>query len=210
VNVKLSHDVSFSAVVVEGARIFPNSYKLKIDMLTLTENAVHQNVAIQRILAFIKDILNGSVFCHIKNPNASKIARLAKDSRVILFPEEPYDQIIGMILLNKLHAIVEETLEIDSIQISSNIAPDLTYTVDDFETFEFDNEKIELPWWDRFDPTTTDNSRKLKKAETWSDYNLGWEAKTNAEIELDFILEMNDNDKQPDVVVLDGGPDAEN
>lgn len=203
-NVKLSHAVDFSAVVVEGSRIFPNSYKLKIDMVTLTENSEHQNIAIQRILIFIREILNGSIFCHVANPNATKLEKIAKGSRIILFPEEPFDQIVAMILFHKLHAIVEGNFEIESIKIGSNISPDLVYTVEDFEDFDYDEDNIEIPWWGRPDPTTTDNPKKLKKASSWSDINLEWEPKTDKQM-LEFIIELEDNKDSPDVVILDGG-----
>ncbi len=201
-NVKLSHDVSFSAVVVDGFQIFPNTYKLKIDMLTVTENAVHQNVAIQRILFFIKEILNGSVFIHAKNPNVKKISNLAKESRVILFPEEPFDQIIALILFHKLHAIVEGKFELDNIKIGSNVSPDLMYTVEDFENFEYDESKIESPWWQRPDPSTTDELKKIKKCNSWADLNLDWEENNS---DLQFVLELENNEVQPSIVVLDGG-----
>jgi len=206
-NVKLSHSVGFSAVVVDGTRIFPNSYKLKIDFLTLTENSVHQNVAIQRILIFIKEVLNNSVFIHDKNPNIKKIASLAKESRVILFPEEPFDQIVALILFHKLHAISEGKFEIDKIKIGSDISPDLQYTVEDFENFDYDSEKIEVPWWMRPDPSTTDDPKRLKFASSWADINLEWEPKTDKELDVVFELEMDDNMDSPDVVVLDGGND---
>src|ERR1035441_330722 len=116
-NIKLSHDVDFSAVIVDGDRIFPNFYKLKINLITLTENSSYQNVAIQRILIFLQEIFDGSILCNIKNINANKLIRIAKNSRVILLPEEPYDQIIAMILFHKLYAIVEGNFEIDSVII---------------------------------------------------------------------------------------------
>jgi hypothetical protein len=209
-NVKLSYNVGFSAVVVDGTRIFPNSYKLKIDMLTLTENSTHQNVAIQRILIFIKEVLNNSVFIHANNLNAKKIANLAKESRVIIFPEEPHDQIVALILFHKLHAIVEGRFEIDQIQISSNISPDLQYSIEDFENFEYDESKIEVPWWQRSDPSTTDDPKRLKFSSSWADINLEWEAKKEDDLDVEFVLELDNEDlDKPDVVVLDGGEDEE-
>ena len=202
-NVKISHDVSFSAVVVDGARIFPNSYKLKINMITMTDDNNHQNVAIQRILVFIQEIFNRSVLCHVNNPNVSKITKIAKDSRVILLPEEPYDQIIAMILFHKLHSIVEENFEIDTLIISSDISPNLQYTIEEFEYFEYEDKKIELPWWQRPDPSTTDNPKLFKKSARWSDMNLSWNKNDQESIDLIFHPEY-DNTEQ-DIVVLDGG-----
>ena len=205
-NIKLSHDVDFSAVIVDGDRIFPNFYKLKINLITLTENSSYQNVAIQRILIFLQEIFDGSILCNIKNINANKLIRIAKNSRVILLPEEPYDQIIAMILFHKLYAIVEGNFEIDSVIIGSNISPNLMYTIEDFEPFEFDKTKIDIPWWERSDPTTTDNTKLLKFAPSWADINLEW---NNDQIGLDYLDETKDNNIEPKIVVLEGGTDKE-
>jgi hypothetical protein len=205
VNVKLSYEVGFSAVVLEGSRLFPNTYKLKIDMLTLTENPIHQNVAIQRILIFLKEVMNNSVLVHAKNANSNKIKNLAKESRIIFTPEEPFDQIIALLLFHKLHAIVEGKFEIDQIKINSNISPDLFYTIEDFENFDYDIAKIEVPWWMRPDPTTTDDSKRLKFSSSWADINLEWDSKSDKEIDVVFELDLDDNIYKSDVVVLDGG-----
>ena len=204
-NVKLSHDIGFSAVVIEGDKIYPNTFYLKINMLTITENSVLQNVAIQRILFFLNEIMDGCTLCKISNPIANKFIKLAKESNVILLPEEPFDQVLGMILYSKLNAIVEGNLEIDVITIGSEFAPDLTYTIDDFEEFEFDSEKIELPWWERSDLCTSDNQKIIKKTPDWSSFGLGWDAKIGNDNMVDVVFEPEKDGPRPSVVVLDGG-----
>jgi len=206
-NVKLTHDINFSSIVVDGARIFPNSYYVKINMITATDNSAHQNIAIQRFLIFINEIMADSIFCFRDDPIAPKIFRLMKENRVILFPEEPYDQVIGFILFHKLSAITEGNIDIDSILISSNIAPDLTYTVEDFGSFSYDKTKIEIPWWDRSDISITDNPKQLKFLSSWADINLDWDQNENKEV-LDIELKTNDN-KNTDIIVVDGGASLE-
>jgi hypothetical protein len=208
-NVKLSHDVDFSAVIVDGSRIYPNNYQLKINMVTATDNSVHQNVAIQRILVFLTEVFDGSVFCYAENPLVAKLNNIAKESNIILFPEEPFDQIIGLVLFNKLSAIVEENLEIDSLIIGSEFAPDLRYTIEDFQEFPYDETKIEIPWWERSDLSTTDNRKRLKTLKSWDDINLAWDSQKNSKEDLEFILELEDNGSNPNVIVLEGGASNE-
>ena len=197
-NVKLSHDVSFSADVIEGTKVFPNFYNVKINMETLTEDNVHQNIAIQRIVVFLTEIINGSVFCCEKNPAAIKFARIAKGSRVIMFPEEPFDQILGMILFQKLNAIIEDKMEIESVTISSELAQHLTFTVDDFEEFKYTPIKDELPWWNRRELIVSNDPKKIKASDSWDDYGLDWNS-------VDIVLDLEHNKRQPVVIILDGG-----
>jgi hypothetical protein len=204
-NVKLSHDIGFSTVVIEGSKISPNSFYLKINMVTVSDNNILQNIAIQRILFFLNEVIHGSVLCKITNPIANKFIKLAKDSNVILLPEEPFDQVIGMILYSKLNSIVEGNLEIDLLTIGSEFAPDLTYSIEDFEEFAFDNSKVKFPWWERPDLTTSDTPRLMKKTPEWSTFGLGWDTKITTESGVEFVFEPEYDNNQPAVIVLDGG-----
>lgn len=197
---KLTHNIGFSAVVVDGARVFPNTYNLKLNMLITTDNRSCQNIALQRILFFINEVFGGSIFINASNENANKFQKLAKDSHVIVFPDDPFDQIIGMILFNKLESIAESFIEMESIEIGSNISPNLFYTIDEFEGFE---SELEEPWWIRADLTTTDDPKIAKKIPSWEDINLGWEE--NEEVDVDILLE-----DASDVIVLEGGEEKEN
>ena len=67
-NFKLANDFSFSAVIIDGSNIFPNFYNIKINMETMTENNNYQNIAIQRILVFLQEMLDGCIFCSENNP----------------------------------------------------------------------------------------------------------------------------------------------
>ena len=206
-NVRISHDINFSAVVVDGTKFFPNSYTVRINMITLTDNSLHQNVAIKRLLVFLREIINNSMFCGTKNPISSKLVRLAKNSNVIAFPEEPYDQIVAMILFSKLQSIVEDKFEIESIIIGSNIAPDLKYTVEEFESFEYDQNKVDLPWWERADPGTSDRKKDIKNTPSWTELNLDFTENTEPKSDVEIVFEIDDNINRPDFVVLDGGPE---
>ena len=203
-NFKLANDFSFSAVIIDGSNIFPNFYNIKINMETMTENNNYQNIAIQRILVFLQEMLDGCIFCSENNPIATKFIRLAKESRVILFPEEPYDQVIGMILFHKLNAITEDMLQVESVIISSELGENLTYTIDEFAEFEFMSAKVEIPWWDRSDLSVSNNIKQIKLTESWKDINLDWGAHNMLDVSVGLV----DNSKQPEVIILDGGATA--
>ena len=207
--IKLSQDIGFSAVVIDGSKIYPNYFTLKINMVfdSNNSNSFLQNIAIQRIEFFLNEILNGSILCKVSNPIANKFMRIAKNNTVILLPEEPFDQVIGMVLYSKLNAIVEGILEIDTLTIGSEFAPDITYTIEDFEDFKFEDEKIDSPWWERADATISNVPKLMKKTQNWSDIGLGWEENPESEVTLEFtpIIDTTDTTDRPDVIILEGG-----
>lgn len=205
-NVRLSHNVNFSAVMVDGLKIFPNNYNMKLNLITITDNHNYQNIALQRILFFIHEIFDSSVFISEKNAITTKLIKLAKDSQIIQFPEDPFDQIVGMILFDKLDAIVEERLEIESIVIGSDLTQDLFYTIDEYQEFEYDTTKIDIPWWDRSDLSTINNLKIISKLDKWKDINLDWDQDDLKDVE--FILDLEDNSNvsiDSNIIVLDGG-----
>lgn len=193
--------------MVDGGRIFPNNYDVTLNLVTTSENRIHQNVALQRILFIINEIFDESIFVAASNTNVSKLAKLAKDTHIIQFPEEPFDQIVGMILFNKLSAVVEENLEIESLDIGSNLTNDLYYTVDEYQEFETP-EGVEESWWDRADISTTNEPKILKKLPKWDEINLGWDRK-KPDSDVEFVVELDDNGSTPEIVVLDGGTENE-
>lgn len=202
-NVKLSYDVNFSVVVFDGNSFAPNSYSVKINIITATENSTHQNVAIQRILFFLKEIMHGSIFVNGGNTNLAKLMKLAKNNRIAVFPEDPYDQIVGLMLLHKLSAITEGKFEIDSLFIGSLKEPELKYIVEEYELFDHDDNIV--PWWERPDLTMSENSKQNKMVGTWADLDLDWESNKDKQNNLEFILELEDNDIKPEVIIIQGG-----
>jgi hypothetical protein len=179
---------------------------MKLNLITITDNHNYQNIALQRILFFIHEIFDSSVFISEKNAITTKLIKLAKDSQIIQFPEDPFDQIVGMILFDKLDAIVEERLEIESIVIGSDLTQDLFYTIDEYQEFEYDTTKIDIPWWDRSDLSTINNLKIISKLDKWKDINLDWDQDDLKDVE--FILDLEDNSNvsiDSNIIVLDGG-----
>jgi hypothetical protein len=203
-NVKLSYDMDFSAIIIDDTRMVPTTFNVSINVITATENGAHQNIAFQRILFFINEILRNSVIINAKNPIILDVFKMFPRNHFCVIPDDPYEQLIGFILFHKLSAITEEKLEIDRIIISSNTSNDIMYTIDDFNDFESeDTDKID--WWNRSDITCSEDD-KLTAAIAWDDIDLNWDYNPeDDEVEFQQEPTFSQLKKNPSIVVLDGG-----
>ncbi len=201
-NARLNHAIDFTAIVIDDEQLFPVQYELKIDMITTTEDSQHHNVAIQRILFFIDNVLNNNLFINVNNSNYGKIKKLFPNNNIVEFPEVPYEQLITMILFHKLSAITEGVFEIDQLTLGSTMTPGLSYIIDDFINIDPD---INIThWWDSANLSISDKPKHSMTKVTWDEINLDWEQKKNNELE--FLIDLEDNpEDQPEITILDGG-----
>ena len=96
-NVRLEYDMEFAAALWFNSDFYVNNYQIKLNMVTMTVSGRDQNLALSRIKYFVYEILEHSVFLHSKHLDQRK-KLTAAGLRVITLPEEPVDQILGMIL----------------------------------------------------------------------------------------------------------------
>lgn len=171
--VKLSYDIDFSAIIVDEHKIFPNTFKVQINVFTAIDDGYEQNIAFQRILFFIKEMLEKSIFIKNDNPNLSILKDTFKNNHIILLPAEPYDQIIGFILYNKLMAITEDRFELDNIIIGSKEADFIMYTIDDLNDFDLDETTVN--WWNNSSLTASNDPKEIESNVSWEDVDLGWD-----------------------------------
>ena len=207
-NVKLSYELDFPVIIVDDSKLLANSYNLKMNLITATENNYHQNIAFQRILFFIREIFENSILIHSENPNLIDILKLFENNHYCILPEEPYDQAIGYLLFHKLSAITEGKLEIENIIISSDLSDGVMYTIDDFNIFESTEDKnsSKLLWWDRSDITTADGEG-IPANISWEDIDLSWDSPLETDVPDDVELVFTPEKKSttPSIIVLDGG-----
>lgn len=201
-SINLSHETEVGAVIFDNDIIYPNTYTIKINFAVITEDPSEQNIAIQRIIFFLEEIFDRSIFVKYNHPNLNRFSKLIKQDKFVILPEDPYDQIIGMLLYNKLSAITEGRFEINNIVIGGNMANNIFYTIDDFAEFDIDIVKAKKPyWWDRPDLTLSENKKTSLFLLSWDDLQLAWDGSSEddeLEVELDTL---------PNVIVLDGGED---
>lgn len=141
-SVKIQKEFTFMSGVHFDNRFIINLYEMNAVMSVETMNTEDQNTAINRISYFFNYCIENCIF--INESHHEQIEKYEKAGlRVCLIPEEPYDQIIGLILINKCNSIMEDKVIITDIVFGSKL--------NNFVRFELDIETAETfsgeNWW---------------------------------------------------------------
>lgn len=178
-NAELEKIFSFPCVLV-GADAAPwiNHYDVEILMRVITVVNSDYNTAYDRIKFWFQDIMHGAVLIN----SADVRLQTWRDTGMTCldFPENPVDQVLGLMLMSKLTAMVEHRLEILRVSVSSPADDYVTYLcdhVDDLHWFE------QPGWWKDAGPTHTTDLRRGRKSgkvislspvQDWKQHDLDW------------------------------------
>ena len=149
---------------------------------------------------FLYECLGNSIFMQDSEKKAIE-KYMQADIKVCTLPDEPYDQIITILLLLKLNAITEGKLHITDISLMSGLSDDVkfVYDVETVANHPFGNKG----WWSDSSTKMSDiiktNKkdkivRLVKQHSDWSSVGLDWEQKEYTTTEIIF---SNDHEKQP-------------
>jgi hypothetical protein len=136
------------------------------------------NIALDRIKFFIHNQLAHSVF--INSADVDRCQRLISAGiKITNLPEEPVDQIIGIMLYCKLNAILENRMIIDEIEICSELGENIVYLHNDQDA---QGPFAEQGWWSESDFVhcdlsllDTDKTVALHHiGDSWRELGLNW------------------------------------
>jgi len=153
-----------------------NNYTVICNFITTSQNDDDHIVCLSRI-NFLFDEFDNS--CFINQNNQKKIKQLKNCKiKVIELPEEPVDQIIGLVMYYKINAICEQRMRCTDLDISSEVGENICYLHSEYE------ETSVIPkvgWWHESGPSLTFCNRqsqekivKFTKIDTWQQYDLNW------------------------------------
>lgn len=190
---RIQRTFDFMSGVYFGSEFYANYYEFDVTFTVESESIYEQNVAMDRIKYFIMECLQHSIF--VEGTDQKAIEKLADSHlRVCVLPEEPYDQVIGIMLLAKLNAITEGRLIATDIAITSKLGDDVTC----FHSIEETYGPFALKgWWNEDTPKISNkNYGKNKKIvklskhlSEWSEVGLEWEPKkSNQKVESEVVF----------------------
>lgn len=194
-NTRIERDFDFQAAVYFEDRFIMNAYSISLGMMVATESIREQNVAMDRMSYFLSECVESCVF--IKSTEKKMIEKyLAAGLKVSTLPEEPYDQIITMLILIKLNAITEKRLNITDIRLTSKLSDGVSFCYDDEDVYgPFE----QLGWWHETGTSISDlhkdQNKKDKivklvnKAHEWNDSSLMWKEKNTKSSEIVFMTD---------------------
>ena len=131
-NVRLKHDLQFTAGIYHDDKLIMNNYTLRLWMTTNSENSVDQTISFERIKYFIYTQIDNTIFIN-SNQKAQCTLFSKAGLDITTLPSDPVDQLVGIMLYYKLNAIVEERMIIMETEISSTYGSNMTYLHSDFE-----------------------------------------------------------------------------
>ena len=179
-NVRLRFNITFPAAAWFDGELMMTNYTLSLNLLTLTMDPQDQNIALERIKYFLLNELHSTIFI---NQTDDERAEIFTDVglNVTTLPEEPVDQVVGIMLFYKLNAIMEGRMKVTELVMSSEAG-------DSIEYFHSENEHTDLfpetGWW--HEPTLCHSSVELDDSEEsenvvdlnadddWREQDLGW------------------------------------
>ena len=176
-NVRLQYGLEFLAGIYFDGTLQMNSYEVNIGLLTKTTDSFSTNIALDRIKAFVHGELANTVFIsHANQERAEMFAMMGIN--VTTLPEEPVDQIVGMMLYHKFNAIMEGRMIVTQLDIASSLGDNVWYLHDEEDA---SGPFAGAGWWN--EPTVQhdaielapveDNVVKVKPS-AWIEYGLLW------------------------------------
>jgi hypothetical protein len=197
---KIEREFAFQAGVYFEGEFLMTIYELSLKMEVDTASIKEQNIAMDRIHYFLDECLGNSIF--VQDTEKKAIEKyMQADIKVCSLPDEPYDQIITILLLLKLNAITEGRLHINEITLQSGLSDDVKfiYDIQTVANHPFGNKG----WWADSNTTITDITktnkkdkivRLVKQYSDWASVGLDWEQKEHKSTEIIF---SNEHDKLP-------------
>lgn len=177
-NVRLQHNLVFTAGVHYHGQLIMNNYLLKAYMITNYVESEQVDMAFERLKFFVNEELDSTIFI---NKECKEECRLyaAAGIKVTTIPNEPVDQIVGVMIFHKLNAIMEGRISVVETELSSTIGDNVVYIHSENEL----TNDLDIPaWW-----TTPDlNHSELDVLDSdkvfaipysgpnWDDLDLAW------------------------------------
>lgn len=151
-NVRLEYTMHFNAGVHYFDQLIMNSYKLTVYMVTHVTEAELTNIAFDRMKYFVTEVLDSTVFINSSEQEACRLYTAA-GVKITTLPNEPVDQIVGLMLFQKLNAIMEGRISVIETELSSLIGDNMVYLHSENE----ESRDIVFPaWWTTPDLTHHD------------------------------------------------------
>lgn len=153
---------NFSCVAIIEKTFVPNIYTITVSMETYDKK---RNISLgyQKLKYFIENTLHNSIFICSENPQLSNIDLMTNN--VVIFPETPWDYLVGIVLYNKIEVITEKYFEINYMTIDSSMGDHVKYTIHDELESGFD--LTGQTWWNMDTPNTNINNSL-----SWDKLNL--------------------------------------
>ena len=189
----IQRDFTFHAAAYYDETFLMNTYDIQLTMTVETDSIREQNIAMDRIKYFLHECLENGVF--VDSSEKKVIEKyIAAGLKVCTLPEDPYDQIVTIVLLSKINAITEGRLIVSDIVLSSELSDGVKF-VYDYESV-LHGIPYQYGWWmesnscmNDFNKTQNKKDKIVKLVKSindWSFAGLEWKEKSVKSAEIIF------------------------
>lgn len=183
-NVRFKYNTNFIAAVYYNEEVRMTNYELCLNMITGTADMAEHNIALERLKYFIQVELESTIFINSTNEDQCALFDYA-GLKFTTLPEEPIDQIVGIILFSKFNAVMEGRLQVTELEISSELGENIVYlhsAAEDAGPF------AKTGWWNESTPShcdyvdeSADDTVDVLPSNPWRELELQWPDTTVSE-----------------------------
>jgi len=146
-NVRIRFNTEMRTAAWFGDDFLINNFAVNLQLITQSHDASDHAICMGRVRTVI-DQLEHSVF--VNQNNTGKIDEFINCGlRVTAFPQEPIDQIVGIVLFEKLNAVLENRMRVTDLDICSDLGDNIWF-------MHGENEKVaaipDTGWWSDASP----------------------------------------------------------
>jgi hypothetical protein len=189
----IEKDFDFQAGVYFQNNFVLNTYSITLAIDVNTDSIAEQNVAMERIKYLVYECFESCIFV---DEAEAEIIKKYNDVglKVCTLPDEPYDQIVALIVILKLNAVCESRLRIEEIVLTSKLSDDIRFK----ERLETAQENFKSnSWYHDVTPNIVSNKKDKKdkdkivkiKNNEWKSIGLLWNEPAKKSTEIIFNID---------------------
>lgn len=198
-NVRLKKTLGWYCGIVHQDQFLVNHCSTELSMMTVISSNEEQNVAYERVKFFIHHVLDDSILINENNPLLEIYQQTG--ARIITLPEEPVDQIVGMLLYLKLNSIMENRMVVTDVEFWSKTGDSISYLHSVGESL---GPLSQGGWWTDSRPCWGLPSEKISQGKVvnldrvpeWADYDLEWDKKSDNKENSVVFAKFGQNENQ--------------
>ncbi len=197
-NVRLIKTWHWQSGLVYKDAFYINTYTATCHMHTTSMYEHDHDIAYGRMDYWFGEVMQDSVMINADSAAAKIYA--ATGQRLLMFPDDPVDQLVGIMLCLKLNAITEGRLVITDVDISSVHGADMIYQHNQAEAV---GPLAAAGWWQdarpiwNHAPASARGSKvvSLNRAADWNSLHLDWQSNTSGERDSSIVFADFDRDE---------------
>ncbi len=198
-NVRLIKTWIWQSGIVYKDAFYINTYTATVHMHTTSMYDQDHDVAYGRMDYWFGEVMQDCVMISADAGAAKTYA--ATGQRLLLFPDQPVDQLVGIMLCLKLNSITEGRLIITDVDLSSVHGADMTYQHNQAEAA---GPLATAGWWQDSRPiwnhtaSSTRGSKvvSLNRAADWNSLDLDWQQNTSHDQNSSIVFADFDRDDE--------------